>query len=130
MGGSANLIEARQRQALDAVASDNAVFDLPPLDAAGVGALRLLAVQQQMPLHGVVGRKPYIRGGVVMGFASDPAFVLTESLRTQELPGAITDVVIEEQVSGSKKHLFVLLQENAGAFDLPQRSQILAFDLE
>ena len=128
-GGSANAVAARQRPALDEVASDNVIFGLPPIGLVAPQALSFLAVKQEMPTRGIVGREPYVRGGEVVGFVPDPAFTFAADRRTQAVPGAIVDAIIGTFGTSGGAKLLVLFQEDVGAFEIPQKSSVLAFEM-
>ncbi len=126
-GSSGNIIEAVQRPALDQVQSYYASFELPPVvlrDAAGAD---ILMVKYDMPLHDIVGRTPYISASRVFGYRPDPAFVYAQGLMTQEMPGDVVDYTVDEAQAG--RTLYVLIQDNRGAFENPTESMVLRFDL-
>ncbi len=130
LGGAANLLPAVQRPALDEVSSDYAYFDLPPLTLKQADGVHALAVKYDLPLRNVIGRTPYARGAETVMFKPDPALTYIEEKRTQDLPGPIMDYFIAAPAdSAGKVRLYVLVQQDAGAFINSTEASILAFDL-
>lgn len=127
-GGSANLLPAEERNILGEVKSDAISFDLPPVVVLNGEGFEIVALKQEMPLKNFIGKKPLIRGALILGFKMDPVLVLTELFRTQELPGVVVDFSVEVS-NGGKKRLLVLMQDDLGMFHDGTRSTILAFDL-
>ena len=126
-GSSGNILKAVQRPALDRVQSDYASFELPPLVLRNTYGSDILMVKYDMPLHNIVGRTPYIRGSRVYDYRPDEAFVFAEKMQTQHMPGGVVDYLAAESESG--RQLWVLVQDNRGAFENPTESMILRFDL-
>jgi hypothetical protein len=126
-GSSGNLIKAVQRPALDQVQSDYASFELPPLVLSSPAGSEILMVKYDMPLHNVIGRKPYIRGSRIYDYGPDEAFIYVEKMQTQHMPGDVVDYLAAEGESG--RELWVLVQDNRGAFENPTESMILRYDL-
>jgi len=126
-GSSGNLIRAVQRPALDQVESDYASFELPPEVLSDDAGSEILMVEYDMPLHNVVGRKPYIRGSRIYDYGPDEAFIFVEKMQTQHMPGDVVDYFTSQ--SGAGRELWVLVQDNRGAFENPTESMILRYDL-
>lgn len=126
-GSSGNNLPAVQRPALDQVQSYDVAFELPPLVMREQGGVRILMVRYDMPLRGIIGRKPFIKGSRVYGYRPDEAFVFAQWLSTQNMPGDLVDYAVDEGSSGGK--LFALIQDNRGAFENPTESMVLRFDL-
>lgn len=126
-GSSGNIIEAVQRPALDQVQSYYASFELPPIVLRNPGGADILMVKYDMPLHNIIGRKPYIRGSRVYDYRPDEAFVYMEKMQTQHMPGDVVDYLAADTETG--RQLFVLVQDNRGAFENPTESMIVRFDL-
>jgi hypothetical protein len=126
-GSSGNLLKAVQRPALDRVQSDYASFELPPLVLRNSYGSDILMVKYDMPLHNIVGRKPYIKGSRVYDYRPDEAFIYAEKMQTQHMPGGVVDYLAAESETG--RQLWVLVQDNRGAFENPTESMILRFDM-
>ena len=126
-GSSGNILKAVQRPALDRVQSDYASFELPPLVLRNIYGSDILMVKYDMPIHNIVGRQPYIRGSRVYDYRPDEAFVFAEKMQTQHMPGGVVDYLAAESRTG--RQLWVLVQDNRGAFENPTESMILRFDL-
>jgi len=126
-GSSGNIIKAVQRPALDQVQSYYASFELPPVVLRSQAGADILMVKYDMPLHNIVGRTPYISASRIYGYRPDPAFVYAKGLMTQEMPGDVVDYVVDDAQEG--RALYVLIQDNRGAFENPTESMVLRFDL-
>lgn len=126
-GSSGNLIRAVQRPALDRVQSDYASFELPPEVLSVAAGSEILMVEYDMPLHNVIGRKPYIRGSRIYDYGTDEAFIFVEKMQTQHMPGDVVDYFTSRGETG--RQLWVLVQDNRGAFENPTESMILRYDL-
>lgn len=128
-GGSINLISAETRKVLGEVKSEYAVFDVPPVVFQDGSRTRMVAVHHDMPVHGVVGLRPYVRSAEVYGFKGDPALGFVEEFRTVMLPGAVIDYTIDNINKNGAKRLLVLVQEGVGYFLDDVSSAIFAFEL-
>lgn len=126
LGGTSNLIAAEQRVLLDEKSSDYAYFDLPPLTVNLTGQLCLVAPKYDMPVRNIIGRTPYIRGSEVVVFSPDEVLGFVEKGRTQDIPGALVDYIMDIEHPG---RLIILVQEDAGAFETARSNTILTFDL-
>lgn len=129
-GGSVNLLQARQRDLLGEVRSDLVSFDPSPLlFEGGVADYLVVAPRHDLPLKGMIGRRPLVHGSQIGFFKSDPALYYSEIKRSPNLPGAIADCVIGDPRGEGSRNLFVLMQDNPGMFKEGDRSVILEFDL-
>lgn len=128
MGGSANLLSAEQRLVLDEISSSETTFDTPPLVIQAGESFEVIAPRLDMPLKGVIGKRPAINGAQIIAFRTDPVFGFVESWETVKLPAAITDIVVEKGQDG-RARLLVLLQDNPSVFHQSDTSFVLAFDL-
>lgn len=126
-GSSGNTIRAVQRPALDQVQSAYASFELPPLVIRDPASANIMMVKYDMPLHNVVGRTPYIKGSRIYEYRPDPAFIYTEDLRTQHMPGDVVSYYVDDD--GTGRTLTVLMQDNRGFFENPTQSMVLKFKL-
>ncbi len=126
LGGSANILPAVQRQALDQMGSDYALFNIPPLTHGS----DLMAVKADMPTRDVVGAEPYVRGGEAVGFVPDPALTFVCGMRTQWLPGAVVDFVVGKTAGDPEENLLLLLQEDTSAFGKSLQAKVIAFELK
>ncbi len=123
-GGTINALPASQRQALDQESSQDVLFAIPPIALPGGG---VLAVRQDIPLRDIVGRRSYIRSGTLMAFVPEEVLGYTPSFSTRELPGAAIDLSPSLAAPGGR--VMVLMQEDAGAFELSRSSTVIGFDL-
>ncbi len=126
-GSSGNTMKAKQRPVLDQVQSYYVSFELAPIVMRGPSNDDILMVHYDMPLHNIVGRRPFIRGSAVIEYVPDDAFIYAEKARTKQMPGEVVDYFATDGDSG--RELFVLVQDNRGAFENPTESMILRFEL-
>jgi hypothetical protein len=128
-GGSINLLPADTRRVLGEEKSGYVTFDVPPTVINTPSGLRMLAVHQDMPLKGFVGRRPYIRSSDIVIFNEDPALGFIEDTRTVMLPGAVADYAIDNTGENGAKRLFVLVLEGVEFFEKDASSAVFAFDI-
>lgn len=129
MGGTANAVPAVSRRILADVSNEYALFDVPPIVVDDGGVTRIIAVKHDMPVHGIVGKKPYIRSAEIVIFREDPVLGFVEEARSVSLPGAIVDWSVDDDGKGGAPRLYVLLMEGAGFFLDDSASIVFAFDL-
>lgn len=123
-GGTINALPASQRPALDQESSQDVLFPIPPIALPGGG---VLAVRQDIPLRDIVGRRSYIRSGTLIAFLPEEVLGFTESFSSRELPGAAIDLIPSLLSPGGR--VMVLMQEDAGAFELARTCTLIGFDL-
>jgi hypothetical protein len=128
LGGTTNVLPAPQRPALDQIAEEDVAFDLPPIVVETGDRAALMAIRGDEPLKGVIGRRPYVRGGELVAFAPDPALGFVELARTQWIPGPIVGAIVVHTEGGVRQAL-LLRQEDVGAFESARKSSVLAFDV-
>lgn len=129
MGGTANAVPAESRRILADVSDEYALFDVPPIVLDGGGVTRIVAVKHDMPVHGIVGKKPYIRSAEIVVFREDPALGFVEEARSVNLPGAVVDWFVDDGGKGGAPRLYVLLLEGSGFFMDDSSSVIFSFDV-
>ena len=125
LGGTPNILRADQRPLLDEMTSNVVKFNIPPM----VQGDRVFAIKEMLPLKNFIGLRPLIRGAEIIGYGPDPAFFYKQDLRTNILPGAITDYTIDIEGENGAKKLIVLMQADPGMFNQSEKSLILMFDL-
>lgn len=128
-GGSVNLLHASQRDLLDAEHAELVSFDPSPLilEDGGLG-YTIIAPRHDLPLKGMIGRRPLVHGAQVGLFRPDPALYFGEIKRSANLPGAIVDCIIGDLRAEGVRSIFLLMQDNTSMFTEGDRSVILEFD--
>lgn len=128
-GGSSNLLTAVSRMVLGSEKEEFVMFDVPPIHV-GVGSwMRMLAIHQDMPLKGFVGRKPAIRGSEIVVFTQDEALGFVEEMRSDYLPGSAVDLIVDDLTEGGKVSFYVLTVQGGGFFSQGDTSLLLKFDI-
>lgn len=128
-GGSVNLLHASQRDFLDEVHAELVSFDPSPLVLDnGSLSYTIIAPRHDLPLRGMIGRRPLVHGAQVGLFRPDPALFFDELKRSQNLSGAIVDCILGDLRAEGVKSLFLLTQDNTSVFTEGNRSVIFEFD--
>ena len=125
-GGSLNLVKARVQEPLGIVVTDMVGVGHEPVAFWGKQPL-LVAPQHDILLRGIIGRKPYVTGARIKGFATEEVLGMVEVFDSADLPGYIADFLVTSPEG--KPELLVLLQLTDGFFDDVRASRLLRFDL-
>lgn len=147
-GGTMNLVEATQRETLGQAMDYYIQIDKEPEALSIAGKDLLFAVQHDIPLKNMIGRKPYIRSGKIVAFKNDPVLGFSKYFETEEVPGFIADFVVYEMEGAPKQDpkkqkakkgvvpetvtqakLIMLLQPDTSAFRADRDSVLLSFDI-
>jgi hypothetical protein len=145
-GGTINLVEATQREALGQAMDYYIQIDREPEVVSMNGHDVVIAAQHDIPLKNMIGRKPYIRSGKLVAFKKDDALGFSRYFETEEVPGFISDFFVYEtetvqktEAAKSKKgarqvvvlqtKLIMVVQPDTSAFRADRDSVLLSFDL-
>jgi len=121
-GGSLNIIEAVEREVMN-TATDQVTIDREPqFVKAGEGSY-VYAIRHDIPLKGMIGRRPDIRSGTIVALREDLSFGFMKCFETEEVPGFISDFIIEP------KRLIASVQLNPSMFYESRQSTLLIFEL-
>lgn len=145
-GGTMNLVEATQREALGQAMDYYIQIDREPEVVSMNGHNVVIAAQHDIPLKNMIGRKPYVRSGKLVAFKKDDVLGFSRYFETEEVPGFISDFVVFEtetvqktETAKSKKaarpvmvpqtRLIMVVQPDTSAFREDRDSVLLSFDL-
>ena len=129
-GGAENVLPAQTRRMLGEVSSEYAFFELPPMSLRVGENEYVIAVRHDMPVKGIVGRKPYIRGAHMVVFRRDKALGFVKKVESPSLSGAIVGWSIVPPKGGDGPcKLYVLTHDEHGYFSSGSAARILVFDI-
>lgn len=123
-GGTLNIVEAIEREPLGITNDDDVPIDKEPEVVGENGGILIVAARHDIPLKGVIGRRPFIRNGKLVAWKEDPSLGFSEAFETEEVPGYISDFALD----GAKK-LIASVQQNPSMWNESPQSVILIFDL-
>ncbi len=126
-GGTLNLLPAQQRSVLGEVQHQFALFGIPPAIVAQRSPTTAFVAQQDMPVQGMVGRLPFVRGGRMVGLVSDPVLGFLPQMQTVLLSAGIVDFAAVVDPEGGALQLIVLARMNPTYFSQDPQSQLLLF---
>lgn len=122
-GGTLNIIEATEREPLGMTNDDDVPIDKEPEVVNAANGILVIAPQHDIPLKGVIGKRPFIRNGKLVAWREDPSLGFSQAFETEEVPGYISDFVIDS------KRIIASIQQNPSMWYGNQQSVILIFDL-
>ncbi len=145
--GTLNIVEAVERQPLGMSINEDVPIDKEPQVSELYGAVLILAARHDIPLKGVIGRRPFIRNGRLVAWKEDPSLGFAEAFETEEVPGYISDYSIvsyedvmpdpkpaskkkpEEVKKVDTKKIIASIQQSPSMWGESPQSVLLIFDL-
>jgi len=121
-GGGLNLVDFEARQPLGEANQEGVIINREPLVITG-GTPLILAVEHDVPLKGVIGRRAWIPRGKIVAFGEDPSLGFQNKFETVEIQGYIADYAVFE------KKLIVPVQIQPSMWRENEESTLLIFDL-
>lgn len=145
--GSVNIVDAVEREVLGIATDFETVHREPQVVTTRDGFL-LSAIMHDVPLKGVVGKRPIVHDGRIVFLKEDPSLGFMKSVETKEVPGYIADYAVRPEeipISEIKKgkhketvsvttatinRLYVIVQLNPSMFEESQQSALLMYEME
>jgi hypothetical protein len=120
--GSANIVDARQREPLS-LAEEDVTIDREPEVIEMGGKDFILAARHDVPLMGIIGKRPLVHNGRIVALQEEPSLGFVHAFETEEVPGYISDFIIKS------KRLVASVQVHPSMFYESAESILLFFDL-
>ena len=122
-GGGLNVVDFEAREPLGEANQEGEVINREPLVITGGSAPLILAVEHDVPLKGVIGRRAWIPRGKIVAFGEDPSLGFQNKFETVEIQGYISDYAVFE------KKLIAPVQLQSSMWRENEESTLLMFDL-